>query len=162
MSYKSALATISLLFCLSQTSVFAAVYKWVDENGQVHYGERPVVTGAEKVEIRQNETTKPRTIKTDEEENANADGAQKQGADNDNNKDEKTEAKPAEGPLIEEKVPKKEKQRLCREAKSDIASISSRGRMREINSKGEYIYLSEKQRQQRLSAARKKQKKYCR
>jgi len=54
--------TISLgLFVLLPLQ--AGVYKWVDENGQVHYSERPGNAGAEKVTIRQNETTKPRTTK---------------------------------------------------------------------------------------------------
>ena len=59
-------------------------------------------------------------------------------------------------------VPKKEKRKLCNEAKSDIASINSRGRMREISKDGEYAYLTEEQKQQRLSAAKKKQREYCR
>ncbi len=146
----SSIITVSLSLLL-QTSAIAGVYKWVDENGQVHYGAHPGNTGAERVTIRQNETTKPRTIKTDE------DGKQAEG-DGKNTDPATAEAKKPEEP----EIPKKEKRRMCKEAKSDIASISSRGRMREINKKGEYVYLSEKQRQKRLSTARKKQRQYCR
>ena len=60
--------TITTTLLISfQTSSLAGIYKWVDENGQVHYGEKPVGTEAEKVTIRQNTTTKPRTIKKDED-----------------------------------------------------------------------------------------------
>jgi len=141
---------------LIQATAIAGVYKWVDENGQVHYGEHPGNAGAERVTIRQNETTKPRTIKSKEES-----GEQKKAGESGEGEEQTPETAEAKKPE-EAKIPKKEKRRLCKEAKSDIASISSRGRMREINKKGEYIYLSEKQRQQRLSTARKKQRKYCR
>ena len=145
----SSIITASLfLFVLSP--LHASVYKWVDENGQVHYGEQPGNTGAEKVIIRQNETTKPRPINKAKEETAES-GKE--------NTDQQAEAS---GELEEVPPSKKEKRQLCNEATNDIASIGSRGRLREINKKGEYVYLSEQQRQQRLSAARKKQREYCR
>jgi len=146
----SGIITVSLSLLLQATAV-ASVYKWVDEKGQVHYGAQPGNTGAERVTIRKNETTAPRTVKTKEEGEQAEDG------------EKATDPAAAEAKKPEEpKISKKEKRRLCNEAKTDIATISSRGRMREINKKGEYIYLSEKQRQKRLSAARKKQRKYCR
>jgi Domain of unknown function (DUF4124) len=136
------------LICLSfQSPSYAKVYKWVDENGQVHYGEQPGNADAERVTIRQNETTEPRTIKKDEDDT-------KDKAEN----DAATEAPK----LVEQKIPAKEKRRLCKEAKSDIAAINSRGQMREINAKGEYVYLPDEQKQQRLATAKKKARKYCR
>ena len=139
------------LFCLFiQPPLYAGVYKWVDEAGQVHYGEHPGNTDAEKVTIRQNETTKPRPINKAEEDTADSDKK---------NTDKQTEAS---GEWVEVPPSKKEKRQLCNEATNDIASISGRGRMREINEKGEYIYLTEQQRQQRISAAQKKQRKFCR
>ena len=125
----------------------AGVYKWVDEQGQVHYGEHPEGQDAEKMTIRTNETTKPREIKTD---------------DKDADEQAESEAGQPEKAPVEKYVPAYEKQRLCREANTDIANISSRGRMREADAQGNYRYLTEQERQQRLSAARKKQAKYCR
>ena len=55
-------AFILLIHSLSH----AEVYKWVDKDGQVHYGEQPGNTGAEIVPIRTNETTTPRTMNKDE------------------------------------------------------------------------------------------------
>ncbi len=138
-------------FCLFvQSSLYAEVYKWVDENGQVHYGEQPGNTGAEKITIRQNETTKPRPINKAEEDAAES------GKKN-------TDQQAEEFGEWEEVPPsQKEKRKLCNEAKSDLAAINSRGRMREINEKGEYIYLTEPERQQRISAAQKKQREFCR
>lgn len=125
----------------------ADIYKWTDEDGQVHYGEVPGSIDAEKVPIRQNETTSRRPINEADVEIITKP------------KDKDSEKKTAAPEQPE--ISKKEKQRLCQEGKNDYASISSRGRMREINNKGEYIYLTEEQRQQRLAAAKEKQRKYC-
>lgn len=147
----ASLAITASLLILFQTSSLAGVYKWVDENGQVHYGEQPVGSGAERVTIRKNTTTKPRAIKKDDEsaDAKNTDGSTAESTE------QKTETKEVE-------ISKKEKRKLCNEARSDVAAINSRGRLREINAKGEYSYLSDKQKQQRLSAAMKKQRQYCR
>lgn len=140
------------LICLSfQSPCYAKVYKWTDENGQVHYSEKPGNTDAQRIKIRTNETTKPRTIKKPE-----------------NNAELNGEGDPAKQPvaeppeLVEVKVSAKEKRQLCQEAKSDIATINSRGRLREINKNGEYVYLADEQKQQRLATAKKKARKYCR
>jgi hypothetical protein len=125
----------------------AGIYKWTDENGQVHYGEEPGSIDAEKVPIRQNETTTPRPVNA----------ADVEVITKSKDKDSEKKAAPPEVPQIS----KKEKQQLCQEGKNDYAKISSRGRMREVNKKGEYVYLSEEQRQQRLAAAKEKQRKYC-
>ncbi len=67
-NFIAIIITLSLTF-FSFSALHAGVYKWLDENGQVHYGEQPGNTGAEKFTIRKNETTKPRTIKKDSKEN---------------------------------------------------------------------------------------------
>jgi len=136
------------LCIILQSSLHAGVYKWVDDNGQVHYGEHPGNTGAEKVTIRQNETTKPRTNKNAEDDGSKA--------------DKKDKEQQAEAPLVEVEPTKKEKRKYCNEAKQDLAAINSRGRVREINEKGEYTYLTEPERQKRISDAQKKQREFCR
>ncbi len=157
MTKSSISSIITACFCLLiQSPSSAGVYKWVDENGQVHYGEKPMGADAEKITIRQNETTKPRVFKKAEDE-----GDKNSATENPDGKEDKEKAKQTAEPT-EPTISKKEKRRLCNQAKSDIASIISRGRMREINEKGEYSYLSEKQRQQRLAAAKKQQREYCR
>ena len=142
----SSIVSVSLSLFL-QTAATAGIYKWVDDSGQIHYGEQPGNSDAKRVTIRKNETTTPRTMKTEEKA--------------DDNKESESSTTEAEKPK-KPQISKKEKRKLCHEARNDIATISSRGRMREINTKGEYTYLSEKQRQNRLSAARKKLRKYCR
>jgi len=148
MHNKTRIASIvaASFLMLSMSPSHAGVYKWVDKDGQVHYGEQPGNTGAEKVPIRTNETTAPRTMNKDEVDIVKSDREAK---------DKKR--KEAE----EQRKVSRDNRRLCNEARSDLQAISNRGRMREINEKGEYSYLTDKQRQQRISAAKKKQRKYC-
>ena len=146
----------ALLFLSFQSPLYSAVYKWLDEDGQIHYGDQPQQLNAEKINICTNETTKHRQINNTDKQADKKPEADKPG----NESGEKT-GEQAEQPE-QVAIPKKEKRRLCNEAKSDIAAISSRGRVRERNARGEYSFLSEKQRQQRLAAARKKQREYCR
>ena len=142
---------ITLIFLSIQTSTYADIYKWTDSDGQIHYSDRPQANDAEKVTIHKNTTTTPRQLKANNESDAS------------NESEETTESKPDNKPkMVEVEPSRKDKNRLCDEARRDIASINSRGRMREINSNGEYVYLSEQQRQQRLSAAKKKQREFCR
>lgn len=135
-------AFILLIHSLSH----AEVYKWVDKDGQVHYGEQPGNTGAEIVPIRTNETTTPRTMNKDEVDIVKSDIEAKD--------KKKKEAE-------EQKKINRDKRKWCNEARSDLQAISSRGRMREINEKGEYIVMTEEQRQQRIAAAKKKEREFC-
>ncbi|MEN8712372.1 MAG: DUF4124 domain-containing protein [Arenicellales bacterium] len=135
-------AFILLIHSLSH----AEVYKWVDKDGQVHYGEQPGNTGAEIVPIRTNETTTPRTMNKDEVDIVKSDLEAKD--------KKKKEAE-------EQKKINRDKRKWCNEARSDLQAISSRGRMREINEKGEYIVMTEEQRQQRIAAAKKKEREFC-
>lgn len=146
----------TVLYVLQLSPSIAGVYRWVDQDGQVHYGDKPGKEDAKKVPIRQHLTTTPRAInKTDNEGNEKSLGTSQKNQKNDKmNKQPSAAQKPG--------ISQKEKNRLCNEARNDVAAINSRGRMREKNAKGEYRYLSENERQKRLAAARKKQRKYCR
>ena len=146
--------SIITIVLLIQTPLFAKVYRWVDKNGQVNYSDQAGGTSAKRMDIDESKPSKPVPTKsTETEESAKAEDQEKDVTQESDKKPTKAE-KP--------KISKKEKRRLCKEGREDYKKISSRGRMREISKKGEYTYLSEKQRQKRLAAAKKKQRKYCR
>jgi hypothetical protein len=151
------IAVIGLFF---QSPLLAEVYRWVDKNGQVNYSDRPerAATNIKRMDIKNTSTRKPVATSNSAEDSTSDTESEEQNKNQDSTTNPDTESAKAEEP----KISKKEKRRLCKEGKSDYKKISSRGRMREINKKGEYIYLSEKQRQKRLAAAKKKQRKYCR
>ena len=158
MTYKALLsiAATAVLFLSYQTTTYSGVYKWVDDKGQTHYSDQPDKADAETFNLRDNTTTKSRIIEnnhknSDHSVNDKTDTPLKNPAD----------SQAAESEMVEIEFSKKEKRKLCSEAKNDLTAILSRGRMREINAKGEYTYLAEEQRQQRISAANKKQHEYC-
>ena len=155
---KKALTPIILtaLTCLLyQSPLYSKVYKWTDDDGQVHYSDQPNKVNAEAFSLRQNTTTKPRAVKEGIDTDAKKDGTDPEAETTEQASPEPVKPEPP-------KISLAEKRKLCNEAKSDASAIASRGRMREVDAKGEHTYLSEKQRQQRLSAAKKKQRKYCR
>ncbi len=150
------LQTILVLICY-QSQAFAGVYKWVDDSGQIHYTDQKNKPGAEKLSIRKSSTTKPEHAASNKAHET-ADRA----VNDETDSKEKLESQEKRPTMVEIELSKSEKKRYCKEAKNAINSISNRGRMREIDAQGEYIYLTEKQRQKRLSAAKKKQREFCR
>lgn len=48
---------IFLVFFSHQTSLVAEIYKWIDENGRVHYGDNPGSDNSQKLNINENQTT---------------------------------------------------------------------------------------------------------
>ncbi len=141
------LATASATLTFS--SAYAAIYKWVDAEGNVHYGEQPVSQDAERLQIKIREPVKPA---------ASEDGkdADKETED----KDKKEEAKPekTEPP----KMSKKEKRARCKQAKGNLNTILTHGRLRERDKSGNSRYLTDEEKQRRLKTARKNVRKYCR
>ncbi len=49
---------IFLVFFSHQASLMADIYKWVDENGRIHYGDKPGNDTSQKLNINENQTTR--------------------------------------------------------------------------------------------------------
>ena len=104
------------LITFSISSATAAVYKWVDEKGNVHYSEqRPKQTEAERIKLDKapppsSSSYKKPSLKTKEDEN---------NKDKDDTKAESNNAEIA-----------KQKQQLCAEARKDLELMQSTGRLR--------------------------------
>lgn len=50
---------LAMCLVLFSGALFAVVYKWVDEDGQVHYGDRPVAESSEEIPIKQSPDINP-------------------------------------------------------------------------------------------------------
>ena len=61
------LIIIFCLFCVSHAS--AEVYKWVDENGKVVYGDKPTSTDADKIKIKKSPVHDPVVHQRNEKQN---------------------------------------------------------------------------------------------
>lgn len=141
--------------CMTDTDA-AQIYKWVDENGVVTFGDighRPAQKPSESVNIRVAEPSAGTPGKPDK--------TAKPGEENKPAGDKPADAKkPAENE--QPKLSASEKRRLCKQARDDLAVIQSRGQLRESDGKGNTTYLTEQQKQNRIKAINKDIREYCR
>jgi len=145
------LVTITAILITHPSAINAKVYKWVDDQGVVHYGsEKPEDAEAERVKIKQQPIF------------GGEDGKPVKDKDNKDKKEE--DKKPAK---VEERlegdavISKKEKAKLCKQAKDRLQSIQNSGRLRAYDEKGESRLLSDKERNKRLAEAKDQVKEYC-
>jgi len=136
------------LFCCSVIGPAAAqVYKWVDERGVTHYGERP----PQGQQARPVETTppakpaepdtppvKPRASEDWQDKNIEFQRRRIQ-------REQQTEREQKEA---------KQKQRRCILAKDDLRQMESVERLYDLNEKGERVYLDDAARKAGIERAR--------
>lgn len=153
-SIKHTLLGMFILPLLLITESHAEIYKWVDAEGNVHYGQqRPHDADAQKLDIQQEPTT---TFHSGKKEPVKEDDTPQDG-----------EQQPADEPAAQEEkkveTPAEKKQRLeaCARAKKSLATMESIGRIRSKDAEGNYTYLSQQQKEAQMKQARDLIKKYC-
>lgn len=141
--------SISMMFSAAGA---AGIYKWVDEDGKVHYSQtRPPEHEAEKMRVptrapENTSTYKRPSLETDEDaesddENSDQAGGAKQQA--------------TQGLSSEEKA------KICARARKVLETLNSRGRVRQKDEEGNIVYMTEEQKQQRTQREKDKISKYC-
>ena len=147
------------LFCmllLSCSISVAGIYKWVDEEGIIHYGQqRPADASSEKMDVQQyapNDTSsyKRPGSKTDEEGKTANDETEKK----------------AEEPVEPEKkketaAEKKRRLAACAKARNNLSKMQSIGRIRSKDKDGNVTYMSQKQKEARMSQTKSLIAKHC-
>jgi len=152
-SLKSLLITImSMVLLLGTATVLAGqIYKWTDAEGNVHYGsEKPADAAGEKMKVD--------TSKTGVNRGAEALDKLKQEED-DKAEKVKEEGVPEKPPVPS--LPMKEVKRRCQAARQDLATIQSRGQLRERDEKGNTRYVGDEEKQRRIKQANKQIREYC-
>jgi hypothetical protein len=146
------IAALSTVILFSSAAVLAGkIYKWTDAEGNVHYGsEKPADAASEKMKVD--------TSKTGVDRGAKALDDLKQGVDDEAERI-KEEGIPPEPPVPS--LPMKEVKKRCQAAKQDLATIQSRGQLRERDASGETRYVSEEEKQRRIKAANMQIREYC-
>ena len=140
--------TIVVLLILCAMPLAAQkIYKWVDENGQVHYSsQKPPGQEAEKLNIRANAPEPPAQPAEEEGEQAPEEEAEV---------DEATKAELA-------KLDKANRQRSCQQARNNLASLQNSYRVAQVDpDTGETVRLSDNQRAAALKQARDNIKEFC-
>ncbi len=137
------LSLFSLLLLYS-TPGMSAIYKWVDEQGNVHYSsERPADNSSEKMDVQFHAPKDTSTYKRPGQKEAATEQAT----------DEKT---PADKPAAEEEkkpMTAAEKKRLaaaCQQARQQLATMKAKAQVRVRDKDGNTSFLSQQQKESRV------------
>jgi hypothetical protein len=136
-----------ILLMLASANACAAISKWVDAQGLVHYSDQPPPPDAKAKTLRSvsdteatvgtSGVTAPKTIAEREAELKKTQKAQKEAAD-----------KAAQKQVSEEAI-----KANCSSAQQNLKTLQDGIRMVEVDAKGERSYLDDTQRQQRIVKA---------
>jgi cell pole-organizing protein PopZ len=145
-----------ILLMLSSTSTFAALNKWVDANGKVHYSDSPPPANVKAETLRTappaNEPAQagsaPAAPKTIAERAAELRKAEQ-------------EKKKAAEKAAQEQAKTDEKKTNCAMAQRNLQILQAGARMSDIDAKGERYYINDEQRQQRISKAQQDIDNWC-
>lgn len=155
------LLTFTLL-ALTPVLAQAAIYKWVDEHGNVQYSaEKPQNAEAEKIRVNTQPPLDSSTYRRPGQENDKAEdkGDKKETADA---KDDKAKT-PAEkrADAAKKAESDKLKKEMCNEARETLATIENSARVRSEDKDGNVNYLNEEQVTARKKSEQERVNKYC-
>lgn len=150
-----------ILLTLTPILAQAAIYKWVDEQGNVQYSsEKPKDAEAEKVRVTTQPPVDRSTYRRPGQDEAKAEGDTKPDAKD--AKDDKTKT-PAEKRKEAAKKAESDKlkKEMCDEARQNLAAIENSARVRIEDDKGEVRYMEEKEVDSRKKSEQERVNKYC-
>ena len=147
-----------ILLVLSSANAFAGLNKWVDENGKVHYSDQPPPANVKAETLRSTSgaanasnvaassaPAAPKTIAEREAELKKSQQLKKEAADK----------------AAKEQAAAETTKANCAAAQQNLRTLQSGIRMVEVDAKGERSYLSDEQRQQRITNTQKDVSDFC-
>ncbi|MGD8568244.1 MAG: DUF4124 domain-containing protein [Gammaproteobacteria bacterium] len=145
---------MAALFLILAPGAFAGkVYKWVDQNGNVHYGAEKPPTAAQELNIK---------VKPAHPATSSSTTTSESEADNKREDPEKTVKIKNKKELAEvEKKNAEIRKKNCSVAKKRLAAIKVGGRLYEVNEKGERNYWDDSTRQAKMSEAQSQVDEWC-
>ena len=126
----------------------AEMYKWVDERGKVHYGDKPPAQAKSKKTI---QAPPP----------ASADGAKTYQEREQEFKKRRTAAQEAETKAGKDKESQATKQANCDRAKGAVRMFESGERVGQVTAQGERVVMNDADRSKELAQARKDMAEWC-
>ncbi len=145
---------ITLIFCSSVS--MAGIYKWVDKDGNVHYGQqRPTSAPSQKMDVQQYAPRDTATYKKPGSKDQAAENKDKENANNKPAEETKPEKKP------ETRAEKKRRLAACAQARSNLSSMEAIGRIRSVDKDGNTRYLSQKEKEAKMSKTGNLISKHC-
>ena len=144
---KSIFIVLMLLFC---SQAVAEIYKWVDDQGKVHYSDKPVKQDAQQLNIKTEDINKS---KLSQQERLERRQRLLQAYDEDRAKRKEEDSKA-----------EKQQQRLQREcviAKDRLAQYERSTGLYDLDKEGNRVMLSEKERESVTDRLRQQIKQHC-
>lgn len=157
MKSLASLIILCLLLAAPALSV-AKIYKWVDAQGNVHYGEQPPAKNAQEMKLHKGPTPPAKSTKSDDKSDNQAKQSEGKGSFLESLAKEREEKAKAD------EVAAKEKARFdknCSIARKQLASLKLGGRRYEIDEKGNRSFLDDTQIQKQQQNAQKDVAKWC-
>jgi Domain of unknown function (DUF4124) len=150
---------IPLAFCLLVLPAWAGLYKWTDENGNVHYSDQPPTDAVQKSES----LKQPKSVgTTPAAAGANPSAKPKTAAELDMEfRKRRVEAAEAEAKAQKEAQAAEDKKSNCQRANAQVAAVGRGGRITRPGPNGEQTYLSDDQIAQELVSAKKAADSWC-
>lgn len=143
-------AQILLLFVAAAGSVGAdEIYKWTDDEGNVHYGDRPVADDARSVELVA--ISSSRTNPTDVDAAVEARKARDEAR-----AEARTAREEAEEKAAEERKAAEEQVEKCNQYRATLEKYVTSRRLYKLDASGERVYLDDAQMQQERSDLQKR------
>ena len=144
---------LTVLMLLMFAGLLAAekIYKWVDEDGQIHYSsQKPVDQEVEKIKVRQGpKVTAPTASPETESDNKVADSKEDAEAD-----------AAAKAQLA--KADKVNRKKMCEQARNNLAALNATIRVNTIDEKtGQTVRMTDDQRVAAMKNAQQAIKEYC-
>jgi hypothetical protein len=143
-----------ILLILASTNTFAAISKWVDDQGRVHYSDRPPPPGTQQNLLREDSNTQ-------DSASSGASDA-KTIAEREAELKKENAGKQAEADKAAQKQAAEDARKAsCDSARENLRALQSGLRVMTVNANGEKSYMDDKERQQRIDKANKAISDYC-
>ncbi len=142
---------LTLALCAVSTTAAGQIYKWTDEEGNVHFTDKPVAEQAERVEIQSRRTD---ADKVQAQVQARADAAAKAA-------EEQAAATP-QGPTEEElQARAEERAKQCTKYREKLQRFVQSRRIYREDENGERVYLSDDEMQEAREKVENQVQEYC-
>lgn len=143
------------LVCFFSVAVHAEVYKWVDDKGVVHYGDKDN-KGSKTVEMKVDMTGAEVDSGVGEKDDSSRDEKRRRIADA--MEEDRLEKKEASD---KEKLERKRRKAHCNQLKDTRKRLKKASGMYKLDKNGKRVYLSDKQRSKNEKSLDKEIRKYC-
>lgn len=150
-----------VLLMVCSTGSFAALNKWVDEKGKVHYSDQPPPANVKAQQLRPTVTADD-PANTGDTAAASAPAAPKTIAEREAELKKEQQAKQAAAEKAAQEQARAEARKAdCEAAQQSLKTLQSDLRIIEMDAKGEQAYLTDEQRRQRIEKAQQSVDTYC-